>query len=169
MWGATVLQRAPGGSDSGPRGSVKVTQISTNQVAAASAWGQRQGGSLKELGVAGQRGQLFSRRGLCPESQPESCFPPSERPGQVCRSKNCLPALVGMAALSTGADCWGAAPGFLRAASCVSSMTHLRLFLDEAQVAFVTAGGAAIRQDDLPALRLPSSSWILDAGQGHRL
>lgn len=46
----------------------------------------------------------------------------------------------------------------------VTSMTHLCLFLDEAQVALVTARGPAIRQDDLPALRLSGWSWTPDAG-----
>ena len=51
----------------------------------------------------------------------------------------------------------------------VTSMTHLWLFLDGAQVAFVTASGAAIRQDDLAVLSVSGSSWMLDAGQGHQL
>jgi hypothetical protein len=113
------------GSDTGPQKCVKVTQISKNQVAAAGAGGQREQESLKELGVAGQRGQLFSHRGFGPESPPQSCFPPSRRRGHICPGWWCLWTLVGVAALSTGKVSWWAVFKFsARCHKCVIDDTH---------------------------------------------
>lgn len=134
---------------------MKVTQISKNQVAAAGAGGQREQESLKELGVAGQRGQLFSHRGFCPECQSKSCFPPCERRGHICRSKNCLPALVGMAALSTGACSWWAIVCFWdRGVMCVIDDTHLVTSL---QVILVARYNFTSRQDDT----CPPRIWLI--------